>query len=104
MAANLLMHADSIRDPDLFAATGVSIVDPFVYLETDGRRLILTSTLEADAARRNSRATDVQTGPHQGTPDLVREALADRAAELEGIHRLLEPHGGAEGNGRSGAP
>ena len=48
------MHADSIRDPDLFAATGVSIVDPFVYLETDGQRVILTSTLEADAAGKTS--------------------------------------------------
>jgi Xaa-Pro aminopeptidase len=96
MAANLLMHADSIRDPDLFAATGVSIVDPFVYLETDGRRVILTSTLEADAARRNSRATDVLTGADLGTPDLVREGMEYRAAELEGIRRLLERHAVAD--------
>src|SRR5437763_5182223 len=86
------MHADSLRDADLFAATGVSIVDPFVYLETDGRRVILTSTLEADAARRNSQATDVLTGADLGTPDLVREGMEYRAAELEGIRRLLERH------------
>ena len=53
------MFADSLRDADLFLATGVSIVDPFIYVETDGQRLIVTSEIEADAARRNSRATDV---------------------------------------------
>lgn len=93
MTPNVLMHADSIRDPDLFAATGVSIVDPFVYLETDGQRVILTSTLEADAARRNSHATEVLTGSDLGIPELVRQGMDSHSAELEGIRRLLDRFG-----------
>jgi Xaa-Pro aminopeptidase len=93
MAANVLMHADSIRDPDLFAATGVSIVDPFVYLEADGRRIILTSTLEADGARRTSRATDVLTGEEFGARELVRGGMPWDQAELEVIRRLLDRFG-----------
>jgi Xaa-Pro aminopeptidase len=84
------MHADSIRDPDLFAATGVTIVDPFAYLEHDGRRIILTSTLEAAGARRNSRATDVLTGGELGIRELIRGGMPWDQAEMEVIARLLE--------------
>ena len=62
MPDSRLIYADSIRDPDLFVATGISVVDPFAYVETNGKRVIVTSELEADAARRNSSATDVWTG------------------------------------------
>ena len=54
-----LIHADSIRDADLYLATGISVIDPFTYVETNGKRVIVTSELEADAARRNSSATEV---------------------------------------------
>jgi Xaa-Pro aminopeptidase len=90
VAPSVLMHADSMRDPDLYAATGVAIVDPFTYLEHDGRRIILTSTLEADGARRNSRATDVLTTGELGMRDLIRSGVPWNEAELEMIGRLLE--------------
>lgn len=88
-----LMHADSIRDPDLFAATGVSIVDPFAYLEMDGRRILLTSTIEADAARRNSRATEVLVTDEFGMRELVRGGMDWEQAEAEVVGRLLEREG-----------
>jgi Xaa-Pro aminopeptidase len=96
MTTNLLMHADSARDPDLFAATGVTIIDPFAYLETDGKRIILTSTLEADAARRNSSATEVLTGDDLGLRQLVREGMEYEQASLEGVARLLQRFGVGE--------
>ncbi len=90
---NTLMHADSIRDPDLFAATGVAIVDPFAYLEIGDRRILLTSTLEADAARRNSNATEVVVTDEFGMRDLVRGGMDWELAEVEVIRRLLEREG-----------
>jgi Xaa-Pro aminopeptidase len=90
VASNVLMHADSIRDPDLFVATGVTIVDPFAYLEHGDRRIILTSVLEADGARRNSRATDVVTTGELGMRELVRGGMEWDEAEVEVIARLLE--------------
>jgi Xaa-Pro aminopeptidase len=93
VAPTLLMHADSIRDPDLFVATGVSIVDPFAYVEAGDRRVILTSVLEADGARRNSRATEVVTTDQLGMRALVREGMERDRAELEVLARLLEREG-----------
>jgi Xaa-Pro aminopeptidase len=86
----LLMHADSVRDSDLFVATGVAITDPFCYLEHGSRRVILTSTLEADAARRNSLATDVLTNDVFGIRELLLGGMDWDAAEMEVIARLLE--------------
>ena len=59
MTTPLLIHADSLRDADMFVATGVSVVDPFTYLEVDGRRIIVASVLEAEVIERDSRATEI---------------------------------------------
>src|SRR5581483_3668579 len=90
MPDSRLIYADSIRDPDLFVATGVSIVDPFTYVETDGKRVIVTSELEADAARRNSSATDVWTGSEFGARELVKGGMSYEQASLEIVRRALE--------------
>ena len=70
-----LIYADSIRDPDLYLATGIAVVDPFTYVETDGKRVIVTSELEADAARRNSSATEVWTGSEFGARELIKGGM-----------------------------
>jgi Xaa-Pro aminopeptidase len=88
-----LMHADSLRDPDLYVATGVAIVDPFAYLEIGDRRILLTSTIEADAARRNSRATEVVVTDEFGMRDLVQGGMDWEQAEAEVVGRLLEREG-----------
>ena len=93
MPDSRLIYADSIRDPDLFVATGVSIVDPFAYVETDGKRVIVTSELEADAARRNSSATDVWTGSEFGARELVKGGMSYEMASLEVVRRALEKLG-----------
>ena len=43
MTDNLLIHADSQRDADMFVATGVTVVDPFTYLELNGQGVIVAS-------------------------------------------------------------
>jgi len=93
MPDSRLIYADSIRDPDLFVATGVSIVDPFAYVETDGKRVIVTSELEADAARRHSSATDVWTGSELGARELVKGGMSYETASLEVVRRALEKLG-----------
>jgi Xaa-Pro aminopeptidase len=83
------MLADSVRDRDLFFATGISVGDPFVYVETDGKRVIVTSEIEADAARRNSRATDVWTMSKFGSRELVKGGMPREEAQLEVVRRVL---------------
>src|SRR5271170_2758144 len=50
----LLMVADSERDANMLYATGLFVPDPFIYLRTGGRPLIVMSDLEIDRARKQS--------------------------------------------------
>ena len=45
------MVADSERDANMLYATGLFVPDPFIYLKTRGRPLIVMSDLEVDRAR-----------------------------------------------------
>jgi Xaa-Pro aminopeptidase len=47
----LLIVADSERDANMLYAVGMFVPDPFIYLQTGGRPLILMSDLEIDRAR-----------------------------------------------------
>lgn len=49
-----LIVAASEQDADLLYAVGIFVPDPFIYLETRGRRLIVISDLEIDRARRHA--------------------------------------------------
>ena len=47
----LLIVADSERDANMLYATGLFVPDPFIYLKTRGRPVIVMSDLEIDRAR-----------------------------------------------------
>jgi Xaa-Pro aminopeptidase len=47
----LLIVADSERDADMLYGVGLFVPDPFIYLKTRGRPLIVMSDLEIDRAR-----------------------------------------------------
>ncbi|MGA3163199.1 MAG: Xaa-Pro peptidase family protein [Verrucomicrobiota bacterium] len=51
MKETLLIVADSERDANLLYAVGMFVPDPFIYLKTRGRPLIVMSDLEIDRAR-----------------------------------------------------
>ena len=51
----LLIVADSERDANMLYATGLFVPDPFIYLKTRGRPLIVMSDLEIDRARAQAR-------------------------------------------------
>jgi Xaa-Pro aminopeptidase len=92
----VLIHADSLRDPDMFVATGVSVVAPSPHLETDGHKLIVVSVLEADVVRRDSRADEVWDAEQFGHRELVVQGWAYHDAEMEVVRRALERAGVAE--------
>src|SRR5882757_10643207 len=50
----LLMVADSERDADMLYATGLFVPDPFIYLRSRGRPLLVMSDLEIDRARKQA--------------------------------------------------
>lgn len=84
-----LIYADSIRDPDLYLATGITVVDPFAYIETGGKRIIVTSELEADAASRNSSATEVWIESDFGRRELIKQGMHPHESALEVVRRAL---------------
>jgi Xaa-Pro aminopeptidase len=96
MTLPLLIHADSTHDPDMFAATGVAVGDPYTYLELNGRRVIVASVLEADVIRRDSYATEVWIADEFGARDLVRSGWKRRDAEMESVRRMLDRAGARE--------
>lgn len=55
----LLIVASSEIDADLYYACRFLAPDPFVFLEVDGRRLLLMSDLEIDRARAQARVDEV---------------------------------------------
>src|SRR6266513_1213855 len=44
----ILIHADTVRSATLRHEVPLAIIDPFTYLEFDGRRVVVISVLEAD--------------------------------------------------------
>ncbi len=89
----LLIHANSTTDPDMFAATGVAVGDPYTYLELNGRRVIVASVLEADVIRRDSTATEVWLSDEFGARDLVLSGWNRREADMESVRRVLDKAG-----------
>jgi Xaa-Pro aminopeptidase len=51
MSDTLLMVTDSERDANMLYATGLFVPDPFIYLQSRGRPLLVMSDLEIDRAR-----------------------------------------------------
>src|SRR3989338_1799762 len=59
MSVARLIIADSERNADLYYATRLLAPDPFIFVQVDGRRLLVMSDLELDRAKSQSRADEV---------------------------------------------
>ena len=92
------MVADSERDANMLYATGLFVPDPFIYLRTTGRPLLVMSDLEIDRARAQAphcrvaslsqyqqklRARGIK---RPGFPQVVRQILREK-----GIRRVTVP-------------
>jgi Xaa-Pro aminopeptidase len=79
----VLIHADTIRSATLRHEVPLAILDPFTYIEVDGRRIAVVSVLEADRIRET--APDIEiVDPHAlGWDELVAQGLRWDEAEIE---------------------
>lgn len=57
--ATLLMIAASEQDSNIYYATGFLAPDPFIFLQTGGRRILVMSDLELDRAKLEARVDEV---------------------------------------------
>jgi len=89
---NILFVSDSESDADLFYATRFLVGDPMIYLELEGRKILLVSDLELGRARKEAQVDEVlPTSPIEdalraagrGAPltHIVAEFLATRGVE-----------------------
>jgi Xaa-Pro aminopeptidase len=93
-----LMVADSERDANMLYATGLFVPDPFIYLRTTGRPLLVMSDLEIDRARAQApHCRIVSLSQYQqklraqgikrpGLAQVVRQILREK-----GIRRVIVP-------------
>jgi Xaa-Pro aminopeptidase len=89
----LLIHADSMRDADMFVATGVTCPDPYTYLERDGTSIVVADVMEAEVMRRDSVVDEVWKRDEFGVRELVLGGMLFEDAEMEGVRRMLEKAG-----------
>ncbi len=90
-----LIIADSERNANLFYATNFLAPDPFVFLQINGRRMLVMSDLEVDRARSQSSVEEVlsftriaeqakkRLGSEPGLMDVVDEVL--RGAGIKAV-------------------
>jgi len=80
---NLLIVADSERDANMLYATGLFVPDPFIYLKSGGRPLIVMSDLEIDRARANAPHCRVASLSH------YQKKLQDRGIKRAGLAHVI---------------
>jgi Xaa-Pro aminopeptidase len=87
--SGLLLHGDTVRSPALRHEVPLAIIDPFTYLEADGRPTILTNALEPEriaAVRPDAELVGID---ELGLFDLVADGMVRHEAELEVISRMV---------------
>jgi Xaa-Pro aminopeptidase len=82
---DVVLYGAPDADPDLFHAVPAGIVDPFLYVETGGRRVGFVSVLDADNAR--AAGIEVVDPLTLGRDELLAQGLAPHEIEVESALR-----------------
>jgi Xaa-Pro aminopeptidase len=80
---DVLMHADTLRSPELRHEVPAAIMDPFLYAERDGVRYAVLSQLDADGARATCPDLRVIEPEALGFDELLADGLDAELALLE---------------------
>jgi Xaa-Pro aminopeptidase len=80
---NILIYGDTVTSPALRHEVPISIGDPFLYLETDGRRAVLTNALEDERIARDAPELERMLEDHLGRDELIGSGLSRGEIERE---------------------
>jgi Xaa-Pro aminopeptidase len=84
-----LICGDTLRSPEMRHEVPLGIGDPFLYLESDGRRAVLTNVLEVDRIARQAPDLERLLGEQFGRDELIAEGLSyaevDRALYVRAV-------------------
>jgi Xaa-Pro aminopeptidase len=78
---DVLIHADTIRSPELRHEVPVTVPDPFLYFEQNGSKLAVVSSFEVDRLREVG--VDAQPYESFGWDELVAKGMPREEADLE---------------------
>jgi Xaa-Pro aminopeptidase len=87
---NILIYGDTLTSPAMRHEVPISIGDPFLYLETDGRRAVLTNSLEDERIARDAPELERVLEDHLGRDELIGSGLSRGEIEREMCVRAVD--------------
>jgi Xaa-Pro aminopeptidase len=81
--ADVLIHGDTMRSPELRHEVPVPIPDPFLYAEKDGRRVVVLHSLEIPRVREDAPELEIIPFEQLGTDELFAQGMQVWQVELE---------------------
>jgi Xaa-Pro aminopeptidase len=92
----ILICGDTLRSPEMRHEVPLGIGDPFLYLEANGRRAVLTNVLEVDRIARQAPELERLLGEQFGRDELIAQGLSFEAIARELFVRAVREFGIAE--------
>ena len=92
----VLIYGDTDRYPALRHEVPLVIIDPFLLVDRDGRRLVLTNSLEGDRLAEALPGAELLVIDELGLFELVEGGMSRDEAELEVVVRAVERWGVTE--------
>lgn len=90
----LLMYAASYSDSNMLYATGFLAPDPFIFIQANGRKVMVASDLEYGRARAQARVDEVV--PHTEVERKLRARGVERPTNVDVIVHLLKEFGASQ--------
>ena len=84
---NVFVYADSLRSPEMRHEVPVSVPDPFLYAERDGKRHVVASSFELDRIAEVAPDLDIVPLEDFGVDELYAQGLSRDQIELEVVLR-----------------
>ncbi len=88
--AGVLIHGDTLRSPEMRHEVPLSVGDPFLYLEVDGRRAVVTNALEVSRIAEAAPTVERLLMEELGMDDLIAQGLARPLIEREVYVRAVK--------------
>ena len=87
---NILIYGDTVTSAAMRHEVPISIGDPFLYLETDGCRTVLTNALEDERIARDAPELERMLEDHLGRDELIGSGLSRGEIEREVCVRAVD--------------
>ena len=88
--AEYLIYGDTLRSPAMRHEVPLGIGDPFLYLETDGRRVVVTNPLEDDRIAEAAPDLERLLADELGLDELIAQGLQREVVYREVFARAVD--------------